>query len=238
MTPLETAIGIIAYLVGCSVQGAIGFGANLLAVPILALVNPAFVPGPVLLINPILNAILTWRERGHVDGEALGWSLTGRLPGIVIGVVALNLVSEDHLGVLFGVLLLGAVALKVCGLHPRRNRGTLFAAGTTSGFMGTTVGVGGPPVAMVLSDLPGPAFRATLSPYFLIGTSLSVAALAIGGQFGLDDLVIAAWLMPGVIAGAFLSGPLRPRLDNGRTATAVYVLSTVAAVALLVRSLS
>jgi|TARA_B100000959_G_scaffold85777_2_gene91123 hypothetical protein len=238
VTPLETIIGMLAYLVGCSIQGAIGFGANLVAVPILALVNPAFVPGPVLLVNSVLTVILTFRERGHLDAGALGWSLVGRLPGIALGVLALNLVSEDDLGTLFGVLLLGAVALKACGLHPRRNRITLFAAGTTSGLMGTTVGVGGPPVAMVLSDLPGPVFRATMSPYFLIGTSLSVVALAIGGQFGSDDLVIAAWLMPGVIAGVLLSGPLRPRLDAGRTATAVYVLSTVAVVILLARSLA
>ena len=237
MTPFETASGMLVYLIGSAIQGTLGFGANLFAVPILALVNPGFVPGPVLIINPILTTILTFRERGHVDGEALGWSLTGRLPGIVIGVVALNLVSEDQLGMLFGVLLLGAVGLKVCGLHPRRTRCTLLAAGTTSGFMGTAVGVGGPPVAMVLSDLPGPAFRATISPYFLVGTSLSVVALALGDQFGVDDLVIGAWLIPGVIAGTLLSNPLRPRLDAGRTATAVYVLSTVAAVTLLVRSL-
>jgi hypothetical protein len=76
-----------------------------------------------------------------------------------------------------------------------------------------------------------------MSPYFLVGTSLSVVALAIGGQFGVDDLVIGAWLMPGVIVGTLLSGPLRSRLDVGRTATAVYALSTVAAVTLLVRSL-
>ena len=169
MTPFETASGMLVYLIGSAIQGTLGFGANLFAVPILALVNPGFVPGPVLIINPILTTILTFRERGHVDGEALGWSLTGRLPGIVIGVVALNLVSEDQLGMLFGVLLLGAVAL--------------------------------------------------------------------GDQFGVDDLVIGAWRIPGVIAGTLLSKPLRPRLDAGRTATAVYVLSTVAAVTLLVRSL-
>ena len=97
MTPFETASGMLVYLVGCVIQGAIGFGANLFAVPILALVNPGFVPGPVLMINPVLNAMLTYRERGHVNGEALGWSLTGRLPGIVVGVVALNLVSKDNL---------------------------------------------------------------------------------------------------------------------------------------------
>lgn len=238
MTPLETAIGILVYLIGSTIQGAIGFGANLFAVPILALVNPEYVPGPVLMINPVLTSVLTWRERGNVDGQALGWTILGRLPGIAIGVFALSLASEERLGVLFGVLLLSAVALKAGGLHLPRSRGTLLAAGGTSGFMGTTVGVGGPPVAIVLSDLPGPAFRATMSPYFLVGTTLSLAALALGGHFDLDDLVAGLWLLPGVLVGAVLSGPLRRHVDAGRTAKAVYVLSTAAAVALLVRSLA
>ncbi len=209
MTPLETAIGILVYLVGSTIQGAIGFGANLFAVPILALVNPEYVPGPVLMINPVLTSVLTWRERGNVDGEALGWTILGRLPGIAIGVFALSLVSEERLGVLFGVLLLGAVA-----------------------------GVGGPPVAIVLSDLSGPAFRATMSPYFLVGTTLSLAALALGGHFDLDDLVAGLWLLPGVLVGAVVSGPLRRHVDAGRTAKAVYVRAAAAAVALLVRSLA
>jgi len=59
VTPLETAIGILVYLIGSTIQGAIGFGANLFAVPILALVNPEYVPGPVLMINPVLTSVLT-----------------------------------------------------------------------------------------------------------------------------------------------------------------------------------
>ena len=131
---------------------------------------------------------------GRLASAARIPSMIGQIvAGIAIGVFALSLVSEERLGVLFGVLLLGAVALKAGGLHLPRSRGTLLAAGGTSGFMGPTVGVGGPPVALVLSDLSGPAFRATMSPYFLVGTTLSLAALALGGHFDLDDLVAGLW---------------------------------------------
>ena len=49
--------------------------------------------------------------------------------------------------------------------------------------------------------------------------------------------MVSAWLVLPVLVGYFLSGPLRPVLDRGWLAPAVYVLSTVAAITLLVRSL-
>ncbi len=237
MTGTELAVGAVVYLVACTVQGSIGFGANLIAVPILAQVNPDFVPGMTLMMNPVLGALGTWRERGHTDSEALTWTLVGRLPGIVLGVVVLSLVSEDRIGVLFAILLLVAVALQVSGLSLARRRATLLGAGTVSGFMGTSVGVGGPPVALILADLPGPAFRATMSPYFLIGTALSLVALSIGDQFGMEQFTNALFLLPAVYIGFLVSGPLRSRIDHGRMATSVYVLSAFAAIVLLVRSL-
>ncbi len=103
--------------------------------------------------------------------------------------------------------------------------------------MGTTVGVGGPPVAIVLSDLPGATFRATISPFFLFGTLLSLLGLSFAGKFDLHDLATGLWLLPGVFVGVIASGPLRPYLDTGRTSSAVYMFSTVAAIALLIRSL-
>ncbi len=233
----ETGLAMVVYLIACALQGAVGFGANLFAVPLLALINPSLVPVPVLLVSPVLNGLMTWRERGHVEKPILTWTLLGRLPGVALGVVALQAFSCDRLGVLFGVLLLLAVGLKVSGLAPQRSKKLLLGAGGLSGFMATTVGVGGPPVALTLHDLDGPSFRATMSPYFLIGTSMSVVGLALGGQITGQDFVTALWLAPAVVAGVALSGPLRSRFDAGRVSTSVYVLSAVAAVALLLRSL-
>lgn len=237
MTAVEITAGALVYAVGCTIQGVAGFGANLFAVPILALINPEFVPGPVLIVNPILSALLTWRERGHADREGLRWSLIGRMPGIAAGVLALGAVTEDRLGVLFGVLLLLSLTLRLAGIKPSRTAGTLLSAGCLSGFMGTTVGVGGPPIALLYHDAPGPVLRATMSSYFLAGTVVSVLALTASSQFGLDDLVVSACLVPSVIVGVNISKYLRGSLDRRWVGPSVYALSTAAAVTLLVRSL-
>ena len=63
MSLFEILAGCFVYAVGCTPQGVLGFGANLLAVPILALINPDFVPGPVLLINPLLSGFLLFGKK-------------------------------------------------------------------------------------------------------------------------------------------------------------------------------
>ena len=120
MSVFEVLAGCFVYAVGCTLQGVLGFGANLLAVPILALINPDFVPGPVLLINPLLSGFFTFRERGNADKYGLTWTVLGRLPGIALAVLALSVVTEERIGVLFGSLLLFAIALKVSGLKFER----------------------------------------------------------------------------------------------------------------------
>jgi uncharacterized membrane protein YfcA len=235
---LQLASGLVVYAIGCTLQGVLGFGAGLFAVPILALIHPDFVPGPVLMMNPLLSGLLSVRERGSVDHQGLRWALTGRVPGVLLGVLALTMVAEERLGVLFGVLLLLSVALKASGVHTGRSPRSLMVAGGLSGFMGTTVAVGGPPIAIAFHDLPGPVMRATLSIYFLVGTTISLVVLALAGQFGTSDMLLAAWLVLPAMVGVALSGPLRAPLDRGWLAPAVYVLSSVAAVVLLVRSLA
>ena len=237
MSGLQLASGLVVYAIGCTLQGVLGFGAGLFAVPILALIHPDFVPGPVLMMNPLLSGLLSVRERGSVDHQGLRWALTGRVPGVLLGVLALTMVADERLGVLFGVLLLLSVALKASGVHTGRSPRSLMVAGGLSGFMGTTVAVGGPPIALAFHDLPGPVMRATLSIYFLVGTTISLVVLALAGQFGTSDMVLAAWLVLPAMVGVALSGPLRAPLDRGWLAPAVYVLSSVTAVVLLVRSL-
>ncbi len=238
MSGLQLASGLVVYAIGCTLQGVLGFGAGLFAVPILALIHPDFVPGPVLMMNPLLSGLLSARERGSVDHQGLRWALTGRVPGVLLGVLALTMVAEERLGVLFGVLLLLSVALKASGVHTGRTPRSLMVAGGLSGFMGTTVAVGGPPIGLAFHDLPGPVMRATLSTYFLVGTTISLVVLALAGQFGTSDMMLAAWLVLPAMVGVALSGPLRAPLDRGWLAPAVYVLSSVAAVVLLVRSLA
>ena len=237
MSVFEVVAGCFVYAVGCTLQGVLGFGANLLAVPILALINPDFVPGPVLLINPLLSGFITFRERGNTDKHGLTWTVLGRLPGIALAVFALSVVAEERIGVLFGSLLLFAIALKLSGLKFERSQKNLMLAGCVSGFMGTAVGVGGPPIALLYHDVSGSVLRATLSPYFLIGTVISVGALAATGNFDSGDLLVSMYLLPAVIIGMAISGPLRKTLNHRWITPGIYLLSGTAAITLLIRSL-
>ena len=237
MSGIEIFLIISIFMIASAIQGSIGFGANLFAVPLLALINPELIPIPILIVNPIMNLMLAWRERGNVDRPAVISALVGRVPGVVLGVLALSLISSDHLGLLFGILLLIAIGLQLSGLTLSRTRRTVTLAGGVSGFMATAVGVGGPPMALVLKDLPGPSFRATMSPYFVIGSSLSILGLILGGQFEISDIWNSLLLLPAAIAGILIYGPLRSRVDSGRIVYFIYFLSSAGAIALLLRSL-
>jgi hypothetical protein len=237
LSTLEFVLGLLVFTVGCTIQGVLGFGAGLFAVPILALLVPDFVPGPVLMVSPLLSALFAWREHGAIDRTGLRWALIGRFPGVLLGAWALTAVSEERLDLLFGTLLLIGVGLKASGVHATRSPWTLMGAGGLSGFMGTSVAVGGPPIALVLDGSSGPELRATLNAFFFIGTTISLVVLALAGEFGTSDLLLTLCLVPSVLIGVALSSPLRPVLDHGWLAPGVYVLSGSFAGLLLLRSL-
>ncbi|MDG2428473.1 MAG: sulfite exporter TauE/SafE family protein [Acidimicrobiales bacterium] len=237
MNPLEFILGLLVLTTGYTIQGLLGFGACLFAVPILAVIAPEFIPGPVLMVNPLLCALVAWREYSFIDWPVLRWALVGRVPGVLLGVWALTQVSEDRLGLLFGTLLLLGVGLRISGVRTSRTPWTLVGAGGLSGFMGTSVAVGGPPIALVLNDASGSELRSTLNAFFLIGTTISVISLTIVGEFGVSDLLLAVCLIPSVLIGVALSSRLRDVLTRAWLAPAVYGLSSSFAVILVIRSL-
>ena len=95
-----------ATLAGASIQGSIGFGMNLVTVPVLALTLPDALPvTPVLFGIPISIAMVR-HERHAVDRPGLVWILAGRVPGTVAGAVIVASVSTDALKIVIGVSVL------------------------------------------------------------------------------------------------------------------------------------
>jgi hypothetical protein len=109
----------------------------------------------------------------------------------------------------------------------------LFGAGAASGFMATTAGLGGPPVALVYQRVEGLRLRGTLAAYFIVGTVLSLIALAWAGRFGAEELRLSVFLIPGTVLGYFMSRPAAAYLDGGYTRVAVLTVSALAAVSVI-----
>ncbi|WP_052669053.1 TSUP family transporter [Nitriliruptor alkaliphilus] len=229
-------VALIAAL-AAAIQGALGFGFSLLAAPLLALVDPQLVPGPVLVGLLTLTTMMTARERGAVDGTGVAWVLVGRVPGAAVGALALALLTQQALSITLAVVVLAAVALSVAGLQLVPQRGTLLGAGVVSGVMEVAASIGGPPVALVYRRAAAPVVRGTLSVIFMVGVTVSLIGVASVGRFGATELRWSLALIPGVVVGFVASALLRPAVDRGLLAPAVLVLSAISAIAVLVQAL-
>jgi uncharacterized membrane protein YfcA len=229
------ALGIVA--VGALVHGAVGMGLGLVAAPVLLMIDPVFVPGPMLCCALFLTLLMINRERRAVDLFGLTWGIVGRLIGTAIASLLLVRLPEGATSVVAAALILAAVVLSLLGLDVEPNQGLLIGAGTVSGIMSTLASVGGPPLALLYQRQRGPRLRATLSGFFILGTVISLIGLALVGNFGLPEIKATALLLPAIVVGFLLSSPALPLLDRGYTRTAVLLVSAASSLVLLVRTL-
>ena len=173
MSPIALLAITLLAMVGAVLQGSVGFGFGVFAVPFFLLIEPDLVPGPLLATAFLLTLALTHRERRGVQLGDLMWALPGRLLGIGAALWVLTIVPAEHLTAVLGGVILVAVALIASGLHVRPGPGSLFGAGALSGFMSTTASSGGPAIALLYQDESGARMRGTLSAYFMLGIVLS-----------------------------------------------------------------
>jgi uncharacterized membrane protein YfcA len=227
------ALAGLAVALGALVQGSVGFGIALVAAPLLAIIDPRLVPVPMLLLATAHATLTLRREYRHADWTGVGWALLGRLPGIAIGVLAVAVLPPRWFGLAVAVVVLACVALSVVRWRPRPTVPALLLAGVVSGAAGTASAIGGPPVALLYQHAPGARVRATMAAYFVVGSVLSLTGLFLGGQFGGDALRAAATMVPFLVAGFALSGPVRRLLDHGWTRPAVLAMAGAGALALL-----
>lgn len=220
---------------GATVQGSIGFGLNVVAAPLLVLIDTRLVPGPALVAAFVLSVLIGARDRGGIDRAGTGWILLGRLPGTVVGAYTVAALSSEGLAIALASAVLVAVGLSAAGWKMRRTVPMLAGTGVVSGLMGTVSSVGGPPVAMLYQDARGQQLRGTLSAIFAVGALMSVGFLAVAGRFGSEELVISATLVPGVVAG-FLGSRWTARVVDRRSVRpAVLGMAAGSAVAAILR---
>ncbi len=237
MTPTEWLLADAVVAVGALLQGAVGFGVALVAAPVLALLDPGLIPGPMILAALVLTLLMAVRDRRGMDLRGLSWAIPGHLAGTAAAAVLVAAIPPRGLGVTFGILILLAVGLSAVGRAPPVRRDTLLGAGLLSGFMGTTTSVGGPPIALLLQGAEGPRLRGTLSGFFFLGGLVSLVGLAAAGRFGLPEAAQGLALVPGILAGFALSHRAARRVDRGWVRPAVLAVAAAAAMGVLIRSL-
>ena len=229
------AVAILA--TGAAIQGSVGFGLGVFGAPLLTLLDPRLVPGPILLDALLLTVLVAVREWRHVRLADLAWAVPGRLAGTIVAVVLMKALPAEHFQLALGLLILAAVALSAWGPRLPLNPRTLTAAGVAAGVMSTFPSIGGPPIALLYQHEQGPRVRGTLAAFFTLGVIFSMAGLHVAGRFGWPEVRLAAVLLPGVLGGFLLSRWSARWLDRGHTRALVLVTSAVASALVVVEGL-
>ncbi len=237
MDPTTYAVIAVAVLVGSVVQSAVGLGVGLVAAPVTALLEPSLMPGALLMVAVLMPCLTLVFDHHDIDWSGLLWSLPARLPGTLVGVWVVTTLTARELGIAIGVVVLVAVAVTWRAFRVPVNRVTLSAAGFTSGITGTATSIGGPPIAIVYQHRPAREIRTTMAVYFLVGATLSLAALLVSGDLTADQGVASLELVPFLAVGALLGALARRSIPARVVRPAVLLVSSASALVLLVRSL-
>lgn len=235
--PIAMAVAcILVVFVGATVQASIGIGLGMIASPMLALADTAFIPAAIMMAVLPLTFTIAWVDREHIERRDVGFALIGRVPGTIAGALVVAALTDQVLAVMVAASVLLAVASSVTGRLFQPTDRALMVAGLASGFAGTTTGVGGPPMALTYQNSDPATMRATISAFFGIGSLLSIAALTLAGEIGVRQLQLTALLLPGVAAGVIVARRVKHLLRPEVVRPAVLVICTAAALALLVET--
>lgn len=235
--PVELAIALVLATLGATLQGSVGLGLAVVAAPILLLLNPLWVPGPMLLAALVLVVLIAYRDRAHIIVPDVALATTGRVLGTIPAAYLMNILPDAVYDLAFASLVLLGVLLSVGGWHIARTPQNVVFSGIFSGVASTMSAVGGPPMALIYQHDRGPSVRGTMSAIFILGTIISIVGLWWAGHFSRQQFWMGVALVPGVLVGFALSRYTAARLDLRHTRPAILSVSALSALTILFRAI-
>jgi hypothetical protein len=231
-------IGLMApvVFVAYTIFGMTGFGAAMMAVPILVQLVPLQFAVPlVVLFDLFCTTIVGVRNRRRVSKPELARLFPGLVVGVVIGTTTLNHVAPRWPLIALGafVIVVSIRNLTASAQAVKAPIGAWWSApfGVVGGIFSALFGTGGPIYTIYLSrrldDLD--AFRATISVLILLSGISRAVAFGSAGLYARDDiLVTAAVLVPVSLAGVFAGSRLRTRIEPHVLKRVVFALLAIA----------
>jgi uncharacterized membrane protein YfcA len=225
-----------AILAGAIIQGTGGIGFAMFAAPIVAIVRPELVPGPMIVAGGTASFLVALREFRAIDFRGAGIAIAGRIPGSIVAGLIIGLAPRSTFAIVFALLVLAAVALSVTGWRVRATAANLAAAGFGSGVMGTITSAGAPPMGIVLQNADAPTLRATVGAFLTVGSVVSLAVLAWAGRFGLAELQLGLLLLLPMAVGFRISSALLGRVSPRHVRALVLTVSALSALVLIAQN--
>ena len=230
---MVVAIISLAVVIGAVIQGSIGFGYALVAVPVMVLLLPWAVPVTPLFLALHMTVLMSAKEWRSIDLGGFALITGGRLVGTIAGVILLILVPTGYLSTLTGLLIMAAALGSFLKPSFEVRNSTRLTGGLASGVVGTVAALGGTPLALVYQDRSGPELRSTLAISFVVGIAMSLVGLGLAGKVEGRHVVLALELLPGLFVGLWASRWVVKRLEERWLRPAVLIFAAVAGMAIV-----
>jgi uncharacterized membrane protein YfcA len=211
----------VMVIIGISalIQGTVGFGFSLVAVPLLAFAMPLKEIVPMLVLYSLFLNIMVWfKVNGKVDKKKIMLLIIFGLISIPLGIYILNYVKEIYIQIFVGILIIisSLAMIKNYKITFKNDTMAYGLAGILSGILNGATSLSGPPVILMLSNegVNKGSFRKTLATYFMVLNIFSLPMFIASGLLDRPLLIKSAIIFPSMVIGVILGIGLGNRMKE------------------------
>ena len=237
--PLTTMMAVSLVVAGAMCQTGVGIGFSIIVAPFLMIViGPSMAVPLLLLLNAVVSAVGCKDVLGRDDFNQIKPAIPACLAGIVLGSVTYYFLPAAFILAITGILLVtGTLATFLIRGVVAEQR--LHVVSALSGVATAWTATPGPLLALglLMFGYAASEVRRLIQPFALLAYGVALLPhLFISGKdiVTLPGLIV---LLVATVVGSLLGLWLGPRLPGGIITSAIRLISIVAGVALLYRSL-
>lgn len=235
-----------AAFLGCVCQSAVGFGAMLVAMPLLTLVLPLQTAAPMMAVFAVPTTLyIFYQNRRGIDWREVFRIVAGAAVGVPIGLWALGNVDATWIMRAVGGVLI-FYAIYVLFIEPRViSRGPVHESnlplslltGLATGLLSGAFNTGGPPLILYGDWLrwPPERFKAILQGVFLVNGPLIIGGHIAADNYHAELTPYGLAAAPGVVAGLCAGGYIVRLLNPERFRRAILVMLILLGLSLVSR---
>ena len=217
----------LIFLLAGLIQGLTGFGAGLVALPLLCLFMDIHLAVPLCLLNGlVITTTMAIELRQHLDRRKILPLLIGSIPGVLVGAAVLKLADPGLIKHLLAVLLIGYSGFNLV-FSPRPIKPAViwgYFAGFLTGAINAALSAGGPPAIIytTLTDWKKDEIKATLTGFFMLNGYMTLAAYLFAGMLSRETITSFAGTVLFVLAGTVVGSKVR--IDRKAYLRLVYMI--------------
>ena len=237
---------ILCTLAGSTVTGLCGFGAVVLALPLMAAFFPVRAAVVVMTFSPLVNmGFLAWKLRRDVDWRPTVVLCAAGAVGVVAGARILADAPAKLLLIALGAIVVAVAIINVAwagrsGPAFSTRWGATGGVGLFAGILSGAYGVPGPPLVIYAYSThwaPHVA-KAVCAVYFLVTNAMRVPVYVTSGFLTRNILIWNLILIPCGLVGVTIGHAFANRINAGTFKRIVYVVLALSGVMLVIKGIT